>query len=255
MNFKADLPILLGKAGSISEKFHGKTKLKTLPKGNVDLRKTPKEWKKVYFKGYSRFEEIVLPKPRLFLKNSLREALERRISEKKFSIMPVPINKISTLLYYSSGLKDRNSNKAANRFYPSGGARYPLETYFIALNSQLPRGLYHYYLKSHSLEKLLILDNFDSDYYFNQEWIRKSSCIIIITAVFKRTTMKYADRGYRHILTETGHLGQNIYLVSTALDLKCCAIGGYIDNKINKLLDIDGIDESVIYVIAIGTRS
>ncbi len=254
MTSKFKLSVLLGRPTSVSEKFHKKTKIKSLPRDKVDLLKTPTEWKKVYFKGYSRFKEIVLPGPTLSKKTSLKEVLGKRISEKKFSEQPISINKLSALLYYSSGLKNISSDKAANRFYPSGGARYPLETYLIALNIPLPRGLYHYYLKSHSLEKLLLFESFDTDIYFNQDWIRKSSCIIIISAVFKRNTMKYGDRGYRHILTEAGHMGQNIYLLSTAFNLNCCAIGGYIDDEINRLLEIDGVDESVVYVLAIGTK-
>lgn len=47
-------------------------------------------------------------------------------------------------------------------------------------------------------------------------------------------------------------MGQNFYLVSTALGLGCCAIGGYIDKRINKLLDVDGIEESTVALYAIG---
>ena len=73
--------------------------------------------------------------------------------------------------------------------------------------------------------------------------------------MFKRTILSYGDRGYRHILVEAGHLGQNIYLNSVALGLSCCAIGGYIDDKLNSLIDVDGLNESVVYVLAVGKRS
>ena len=64
--------------------------------------------------------------------------------------------------------------------------------------------------------------------------------------------MKYRDRGYRHTLTELGALTQNIYLLSAVLKLGCASIGGFIDDKLNSLLDLDGEDESVLGVIAVG---
>ncbi len=53
---------------------------------------------------------------------------------------------------------------------------------------------------------------------------------------------------------EAGYLGQNIYLVSAALNLACCAIGGYLDDKLNKLLDVDGVKESVVAIAVVGPR-
>lgn len=253
MKLKTNLDRLLGKPYADFEKFHQKTKIKKLNVDLLDPNKWPKEWKTVQFKGYGRLAEIVLPKSQSLTNYSLHTALKKRSSIRKFSNQPLPLEKLSTLLYYSAGLNNIKNSTIRGRFYPSAGARYPLELYFISLNSQLPMGLYHYYLKNHSLEKLLTFDKFDFAKYFNQNWISTVGAFIIITAIFKRTTMKYADRGYRHILQESGHMGQNIYLLSSTLNLSCCAIGGYLDDKINELLDIDGINESVVYILAVGT--
>ncbi|OGJ54835.1 hypothetical protein A2880_02980 [Candidatus Peribacteria bacterium RIFCSPHIGHO2_01_FULL_49_38] len=72
---------------------------------------------------------------------------------------------------------------------------------------------------------------------------------VIITAVFSRTINKYGDRGYRNILIEAGHVGQNLYLVSESLGLKCTAIAGTKDEEIERFLDIDGVTESVVYAL------
>jgi len=64
--------------------------------------------------------------------------------------------------------------------------------------------------------------------------------------------VKYKDRGYRYIFIEAGHLGQNISLVAKNLNLSTCAIGGFIDEELNNLLDIDSQKESVIYIFAVG---
>jgi hypothetical protein len=47
---------------------------------------------------------------------------------------------------------------------------------------------------------------------------------------------------------------KNIYLVSEALNLKCCALGGFriSDEQMERILDIDGVTESLVYTAVIG---
>ena len=75
-----------------------------------------------------------------------------------------------------------------------------------------------------------------------------------MTAMFDRNTIKYGVRGYRHIMQEAGHLGQNFYLAGSLLDLSTCAVGGYADDRLNLLLGVDGIKETVVYIFAAGNK-
>lgn len=249
-----DINALLGKSLKLFEKFHNSTKIKKLPK-KVDSSEWPKEWKTVYYKGYERFDEFILPKPVLPKRISFKDVLVNRKSERGFSSQPLSLEKLSTLLYYGAGMKKQHEIDE-KRFYPSAGSRYPLEVYILSTNvSEVVSGVYHYYLKEHSLEELVLFKrNSNFKELFSQEWVHKAAITIVITAVPRRSTMKYEDRGYRHILAEAGHLAQNLYLISSALNLACCAIGGYVDNNIHELLDIDGVNESVVYVLAVGEK-
>ena len=94
----------------------------------------------------------------------------------------------------------------------------------------------------------------DLDQIAIYEFVKDASLIIFLTAVFWRTQNKYKERGYRFVLIEAGHIGQNIYLISEALGLKCCALGGFriSDEQIEKLLDLDGVAESLVYTLVIG---
>jgi SagB-type dehydrogenase family enzyme len=250
---KINLDELFGKPVSLSEKFHQKIKIKK-PAKQLSKKLWPKSWKTVHFKGYPRLDEIFLPKPILQNNLSLKQSLMKRKSSRQFSEKTLPINKLSSLLYYSAGLRENKPPWEANRFYPSAGARYPLEVYLLSLNTDLPKGLYHYYLKNHSLEKLLIFDKLDVKRYIFHEWFFDAACFIIISSVFKRTTVKYGDRGYCFTLLEAGHLGQNFYLVSSALDIACCGIGGFVEHELENLLDIDGVNESIVYILALGNK-
>lgn len=235
------------------QKFHEKTKFTKLGR-NVHPKFWPQEWKTIFYKAYPRFEEIVLPKPDLSAKISFENTLKSRRSYRTFSKKSLSLAKLSSFLYYSAGLSPNKIGLPQRRFYPSPGGRFSIEIYIVSLNSELPKGVYHYYVKNNSLEKLLDFKKGDLKSLSNQYWIKKAGCLIIMTTIFKRNTNKYGERGYRHVLVEAGHIGQNLYLLATALNLAVCGVGGYIDDNVNKFLDIDGKNESVIYVLAVGEK-
>lgn len=240
-----------------SRKFHISTKIRdNKPMKKTDPVTWPETWKRIFYKAYPRFEQIILPEPSEG-KYNLIKALIQRKSTREFSQKPVSLSAFGDLLYYSAGMINfLTKNSSTKRFYPSAGARYPLELYpFVFKVEKIKSGVYHYHVKTHSLEGLLNKPFFQQTMWqFSQSWIRKSAALLVITTVFDRTEAKYKNRGYRHVLTEYGHMAQNVYLFSSALGLGCCSIGGFVDDGLNEILDIDGIDESVVGVVAIGNK-
>lgn len=238
---------------SSSQKFHERTKLlsfRNVSKSSVS--KWPSEWTDINYKGYTRFKKVKLPKPKVDTIKSLTEILSLRHSSHEFHNQSLSLIQLSNLLYYSLGIKDESTGR---RFYPSAGARYPIEAYVVVFNiKNLRPGLYHYHLKSHSLEFMWSFKNMKNQVMksFSVEWLKKASTILILTGLFWRNEVKYGDRGYRHVLAESGIITQNISLVATMLNLKTNAVGGYIDDVLNNLLDVDGEEESVLGVIGIG---
>jgi len=231
------------------EAFHRLTSHKSKQHKEIPLDQWPKEWRKINYKAYPRLGSIQLPRKHL-PSMTLERVLDKRMSSRKFSEKKLSVQDLSSLFLYSAGLK----NNSTFRQYPSAGARFPLELYFISTNTDLPNGVYHYYPRSHCLEQIVTFDTFDYDMYVNQSWIKKAGGLIIITSLFNRTVNKYGNRGYRYIISESGHLGQNIYLVSACLNFACCGIGGFEDKKINTLLDIKEHEESSLYCFAIGKK-
>jgi SagB-type dehydrogenase family enzyme len=248
--YKINTDFLLKKPVLPWEKFHQKTTTKkfkrTWPK---DI---PLEWRKIFYKSYPRLNAFPLSNPYLSEKISLKKSLLDRYSKREYTDKKVTLEELSAIFYFSSGLKQSPRTKLVNRFYPSAGGRYPLELYLISLNTELPKGLYHYNVKSHCLEDLLRFKSFNTNDYFKFSWLQKAGGIIVISGIFKRTIIKYGDLGYRYVLFECGHMVQNIHLLASGLDIGSCAIGGFIDKKINKLLDIDGVSEAVLYAVSLG---
>ena len=201
------------------------------------------------YKAYARKKEILLPKPDLTNGLSLKKVLLNRSSAHNVRAKEIKLISLSSLLFYSGGIK-RNS-PIQKRFYPSAGACYPLEIYLILNRTEISQGIYHYYTKNHSLEKLWKIEKEEMNDIFSHDWVKNTGAVILITGIFERTTSRYGERGYRHVLIEVGCLMQNIYLMSEANGLSCNAVGGYIDESINKLLEIDGSSEAILAVITI----
>lgn len=245
---------ITGEQLSRAEKFHEATSIKNIIRAS-DPQDWPEIWKEIHFKAYPRFKQIPLGVCAAGEDSLFGSILERK-SRRDFSSYPIKLDELSRILFCSAGITKRNDQdfNGTARAYPSAGARFPLETYVVVFNSDnLKPGLYHYNVKSHSLEVLFLsqLQN-ELENIIGQEWMMKASAIIIITAVLGRTVVKYGDRAYRYVLLESGHLGQNIYLTSEMLNMKCCAIGGFIDTKINVLLDLNPSNEFTTYILAIG---
>lgn len=219
-----------------------------------DSREWPKEWTTVYYKAYPRLPKIDLDDESLSF--NLFSAIQQRKSRRDFSSNPISKRELSLLLKYSCGITgSMDQEQMHRRAQPSGGARFPVETYILLFRGEdIEAGLYHYNVKDHKLD-VLLSDKFSPEViqkYFVYPWIADAACALVLTAVFDRTNVKYGERGYRYAMLEAGHIGQNVYLVSEALGIKCCAMGGTIDNSLEELFDIDGITESVIYGLIVG---
>lgn len=236
-----------------SDKFHSFTRNKKIDAANI--KDIPLSWTKIHFKTYPRLDKIDLNNVKLST-SKLREFMHDRRSSRQFSGLPISKKVLCHLLLSSCGLiKLGRSFEDSRRPYPSAGARYPLEIYTIILNCErMEKGLYHYNVKENCLELLLEKDlsNWLIKVTGGAKWIEDVAVVFIITGVLDRTSIKYGDRGYRYILLEAGHLGQNMCLLATEMGLGSCPIGGYIDNEVNKLLDINLQKEFALYLIAIG---
>jgi SagB-type dehydrogenase family enzyme len=230
------------------------------PKKLLPREKWPDSWKRIYFKGYPRFERFSLPSIKKLIKNrqikgeSLLEIILRRktIREKTRSLLT---KEICSLLLLSGAITRVEGDifYDSYRAYPSAGARYPLEIYILINDSpDFIKGLYHYHVRTHSLEYLWGINQKELKKCFpGQKFVLQSKAILIITAIILRSVGKYGERAYRYALLEAGHLAQNCYLISQGLNIGSCALGGFIDKEICRLLDIRISEELPLYCIAI----
>lgn len=236
---------------SISERFHAETSITNFEGETIPYENWPATWKKVHYKEYARFSKVYIDVPIQPLKIPLGKTLLTRKSNRNFSTRKLRLFQLQQILFYSAGI----NSPLETRTWPSAGARYPIEIYIMANRiERLGQYSYHYNVKRNLLEELFKIKNYAgiAEAITNQEWVKKSAALIILSAIFDRTRIKYGNRGYRYCLLEAGHIGQNIYLTANALGVKCCAIGGFCESIVNDHLELDGILESAVYILAIG---
>jgi SagB-type dehydrogenase family enzyme len=182
------------------------------------------------------------------------EIIKNRRSIRSFAGRPVSKADLSNLLWAAQGITARRRNFGF-RTAPSAGALYPMETYLVVNRVQgLEPGIYHYEIEAHSLTSLKKGDFSDAvtRAAFNQETVRAADIVFIWSAIFARSKWKYKERADRYIYIEAGHIAQNLALAAAALGLGSCPVGAFVDDEMNNLLGLDGIDESVIYTTALG---
>lgn len=206
------------------------------------------------FKEYAWAPKVALPPPYKAEGLSLEEAIRRRRSVRDYSGHPLSLEDLSRLLYYACGITETRWGIGL-RAAPSAGALYPIEVYpVIHRVTGLAPGIYHYSYADHALEQLRLGD-FRAALVQGgvaQEFLGEANVVFILTAVFQRTRWKYQERAYRYVLLEAGHIGQNVYLAATSMGLGACAVGAFFDDDLNRLLEIDGVKEAVIYLLAVG---
>jgi SagB-type dehydrogenase family enzyme len=265
-------PAVLGpkkenKSVSISELYHENSKLQpSLPTTMIAAGNYTETEILAMGRGYKQYRlapQIKLPETDNLLPNdkSFEEVVASRRSVRDFFDKELSLNELSKLLHQSYGITGEVTRPDGGtiplRASPSGGALYPAEIYLgIRRVSGVEPGIYHYNVPDHALELLKPGDPTEELYETccQQEYTRQASVVFLISGVLQRTKRKYGERGYRYVFLDVGHLGQNIYLSSTALNLAVMTTCGFFDDVANKLLRIDGIDETTLYVAFVGKK-
>ncbi len=202
-------------------------------------------------KRHTQRRAIALPPPAR-LEIGMADALERRRSGRSFGDAAVAIEHLATILHAGYGAAARDG--MPRRSVPSGGALYPLELYVIALSvTGVTAGLYHYDPLRHVLEQLESRDlreTFRHALLYPE--LADAGVALAITAMFWRSRFKYGLRGYRFALLEAGHVMQNVLLTCAGLGLCSIPVGGVYDRSVERLLRVDGVNESLVYCAALG---
>ena len=186
----------------------------------------------------------------------LRTAMAARRSRRKYARPGLTLAELAYLLWSTQGVQQVTDRPSTLRPVPSAGARHALETYLLINRVEgLEPGLYRYVALGH---KLLAVDLGAQLAWEiaraagDQPFLAESAVTFLWAVDIYRMTWRYGERGYRYILLDAGHVCQNLYLASTAIDCGVCAVAAFDDDELNKLLGLDGEQHFVVYLAAVG---
>jgi len=206
------------------------------------------------YKSYPSSKTVQLPSQLQEATIGFAEVLGRRKSIRAFSNQPLSLVDLAFLLWASTGIQ-RTEHGYEFRTAPSAGALYPIETYIAANNVEdLKKGIYHYNIKNHLLEEIKTGD-FGADLAhaaLDQKMCSTASVVFVWTAVFGRSKWKYAQRAYRYIYLDAGHVAENLALAAASINCGSCQVGAFFDDEINSIVGIDGTEESAICLSVVG---
>ena len=206
------------------------------------------------YKRYPGAPLVELPPHDLEVGSSAAAAIASRRSTRDYVPTPMSSAELSRLLFLTSGIAaDKYGN--ARRTAPSSGALYPIEVYAVVHRVDgIDPGVYHYAYREHALEQVRSGDFRAKvvEQAISQEFLGECGVVLFLTMIMQRMRPKYQDRSYRYGLLEAGHLGENAYLAATSMGLGACGVGAFMDDQINEMLGVDGVEEAAVYMLAAG---
>ena len=263
------------KPGAAARAYNDRTKYRfvTLPDGTEDIvAGTPPDAYQALgdqdpandpgrFKIYSGIETIALPKEPLASPLTALEALADSGREPAGSVIP-DLAVLGRLLQRSNGIlkmgKHRTGIEVAYRAAGQTGSRYHLELYLVTGDLPgLAAGVYHYGPHDETLSVLRT-----GDYRAavtaaagNDSAIALAPAILIVTSQIWRNAWRYLEHSYKQVFWDMGTLLTNTLAMAASAELPAEVVFGFADPEIEHLLGIDGRDELVSGMMALGRTS
>lgn len=190
---------------------------------------------------------------------SVTAAIAGRRSRRDYSGDPLSAAQLSSLLHHGAGttgyVRGYGYRRWPLRSFPSSGGLQVPEVYVAVRDVVgIEPGLYHYQPFEHALELLQSGDKsaFLTAIGIGQPYIGDAAAVFVITGYYARANWKYGERSFRYMCMDVGFLAENMQLVAEALGLGACAIAGFIDDALERMLGVDPHDEIPLLMLTVG---
>jgi SagB-type dehydrogenase family enzyme len=168
---------------------------------------------------------------------------------------------VAQLLYLSAGITRQRKYPGGEIYFRAAactGALYEVELYLVCSDlNGLPAGIYHFGAAEFGL-RLLRAGEYRSvlvEATGGESAIAHAPLTIVCTCTYWRNAWKYQARTYRHFGWDNGTLLANLLAVATALGLPSEVVCGFVDETLNRLLDVDSQREVTFSLVALGYNS
>jgi len=165
---------------------------------------------------------------------------------------------VAQLLYLSAGVTRKRKYPGGELYFRAAactGALYEVELYLVCGGlADLEAGVYHFAPAEFGLRRLRAGDyrGMLVEATGGEPTIAHAPLTIVCTCTYWRNAWKYQARTYRHFGWDNGTLLANLLAVATALGLPAEVVCGFVDAKVNRLLDVDPQREVAFSLVALG---
>ena len=212
------------------------------------------------FKIYPKIEPFPLPRDMPQTGVAALSAISEPVPWARADSVP-SLRELTRILYFSAGITKERSFPGGEVYFRAAactGALYEIELYVMTGDlPDLDAGVYHFNPADVSL-RLLRKGDFRGNLVratAMEPAVARAPAMIICTGTYWRNAWKYRARTYRHFGWDSGTLLANLLAVSAASRLPAEIVLGYVDSKVNRLLDLDTRCEVSLCLVPIGRTS
>jgi SagB-type dehydrogenase family enzyme len=170
----------------------------------------------------------------------------------------ISMEEIAEMLYCAAGITKTISLGTRTfdlRAAPSAGALYPINVYVVVWHVRgLEPGIYYYHPKDASLIRVREDDsalwNLFSASGNPGAW-GQPEMAVVLTGTFSRTAFKYAERAYRYVCMDAGHVAGNLALAASAHGWRVPLIARFDDQAVNSVLGLDSSVEAALLLMPV----
>lgn len=209
-------------------------------------------------KEYAEAARVELPEIAPGDSRSLAATLRGCAPADTFEAREIAFATFARLLHLTNGVTGEFPGGAPLRAAPSAGALYAGEVYAAAERVRgLAPGLYHFAVLERALVRLREGPVLSEVARALEEpgRIGGAAFAVLLTNVFARYGVRYANRGYRYALIDTGHIAENLRLAAASEGLGEAGFTRFHDGQLDSLLGLDGRAEAVCFVAAVGAAA
>jgi SagB-type dehydrogenase family enzyme len=191
---------------------------------------------------------------------TLDECLRRRRSWAPMDAgAPIPFGRLAGVLRLAYGTtavaRSGDGVRTPLRATPAAGGLYSTDMFVLAARvDDVPPGLYYFHPGRDELQLVRsdrgLPDLADSTGYAPR--VAQAAAVVIYVGAFRRCQWKYRERGYRAALLDCGHLAQAVGTAAGAAGLIAHPMIGFVDDRLNDLVGVDGVDDAVLHLTLLG---
>ena len=209
------------------------------------------------FKVYPDLEPIPLPRD---VTSSTRPALAAIADAGAVTGTGPQLDRtaLARLFYFSAGVLRRTTYPGGEMFYRAAactGALYHIDLYLVCGSlPDLDPGVYHFGPHDFALRRLRAGDHRETVIRATgrEPAATAAPALVLFTSTFWRNSWKYQARAYRHCFWDSGTILANLLALAAAVDLPARVVLGFVDDELNRLLDLDTAREVTLGVVALG---